>query len=444
MLIKTVEFDRTFNSDLYQISINRNQPLIQRGSYKIKPYGSIVSDIDLAQYVYASDSLLFRLVQIIRGLRSFIFVRLHCGTYDEFIVPWKIEGKGDCSYNPEKVREWVKKIEKLIDSETAKKLREKLFSDSMTIKNLLEARAILRPYSEILWDREDIEKGYKVYQGKRYFLVDQMKQGHVCVIRYLYAYKIGTNPSEYVSIDFGLMDKKYLKQPEILTEYYRGDLYKVFKSYKWYIEKQYFPEFMDVMKSLENYTGLLNRLKLISTAKKYNLISPSNLAYLEKDSEEYGKTLGVKTEKDITEKIHDIVRDKIPYFRSKIQKRFTEELDRYNLRSEEALVPKTQKELEQTSQAGKGCPFFSLEIEDFSYLYKLSRRILYDSKALLNCFIESAKTLDMDPSMLIRTSFPQNSLYIVLENDQAVVKNGVKVVKSFQTLKQAQLYVLTH
>jgi hypothetical protein len=438
MLIKTELFDKKFKADTHFITINKNSPLIQRGSYKLKKLNSVVSDIDLAQFVRATDSLLHRLLQIINQTKrsNFIFTKLHCGMYEDFIAPWTVNNRGGCVYNVEKAREWYKalKSKAIMDEESYKKIEAKLFRDDIGIKDLLSIKQIVRPFSEILWNREDIQRGYKVFLGKKYYLLDLIKKGHVTVMRYLYRYG-----REYVSIDFGLVDKQYIKEPSILHEYYRGDVYKIFKSYKWYLKKEYYEEYVKVMGDLEKYTGLLNRVKLISGAEKH--IPQKDIDYLKQDATKYANGIGLSydsgIEKNLVKKIHEIVEKNRPYFRERIQDRFKQEVLSYELRSEQAKALISQNELEKSN---KECPFYTVEEEDFFRLLKLSNRALIEPKRLIDCITTISTTLDIDSSLLVKTIFNKSDLYIreskgeytLYEKGKPIEKGGISDLKKLQ------------
>jgi len=439
MLIKTEQFDKALSYHLRQLAINTQKPVDMKGSYKIKPYGSYITDIDLSQYVMANDGLLRRLVQIIERLRDFVFLRLHCGTYELFEIPWEIDNEGGCFYDPKMGQEWYKNIEKsgLVDQVTLSTIRDLVFSDKMTIADLPKIRQITRPYGEILWDKEDIRRGYKEFQGKKVFLLHEMKKGHTTVVRYLYRYR-----GDYVMVDFSLVDRKYLLFPSMFQSYYTQNWYKIFKSYKWYLKREYMSEFVEVLKVLEKYTALLNRIKIASMLRKYKIGSKEDLSSVENDCKIWMTELGAKNEEDIEKRIAEISKERAMYFRPKVQEKFRELVLKYHLRMEESLQPRTQKQLETAYKKGRLCPFFSIQKEDFSYLVKLAERILFDPKTMLDCFSDAVEKLDVDPFFLLNTVFKKNTLYLRKENGKILVQDGNAVRKEFTNLKEAQRFVL--
>lgn len=436
MLIKSPEFDRILNSELYQITVNNQKPLIKRGSYKIKPYGAVISDIDLAQNVIASPSLLSRLSQIIERIKvkkNFIFVRLHCGMYSDFEFPWTIDGRGDCSYDQKKAEEWFQNLyrKKVMYEKAYKEVEKIIFNKDITIKSLLQIKQIIRPFSEILWDESDIKRGYKEFFGKRYYLVGEMQKGHVTVMRYIFfPYK----SPEGCSIDFGLVDRNYIKEPSILHSYYKDDIYRIFKSYKWYLKPEFFPEYLKVISSLENYTGLLNRVKLIDTVKKYKLLSQTEIQFLEKDALLYGKKYNLPlTENGLNEKIKEIAGENREYFRERIQDRFKPEVISYELRSEQAK--------KGFFDSKSSCPFFQIKVGDFYKLLSIARRALIDPRKLMDCVGSVSSKLKLPIPSLVKSVFGDDTLYIRESENGHTLFSKNEIVSTGNLLQMQKKFV---
>jgi hypothetical protein len=454
MLIKTEEFDKVFNQHLQQISIAKYPPPFFKGSYKIKPYGSVITDIDLDQKIQASEALLKRLIQIINSRSNFVFVKIDCGIYEEFIPPWTIGDEGGCKYDPKAAKKWFEDLGryKILDSGTYERIREKLFSDQMTLKNLLEIKQIYRIYSQIVWNKEDIERGYKMVRSRKYVLLDLMRKGHATVAKYIYKYNpVGAQP-EFCYIDFGLIDPRHIKYPIILLDYYNDNKYKIFKSYKWYLQEEYRPEFIQVIKSIENISGLLNRIKLYTTVSGMNLLTPEDRAYLLQDCVKQAKLLGLvytpETSNEIERKLNDdiskVSAEQIKNFRKKLLPRNEAMLISYEMKASIAKIPVSQKVLQERFDKGFECPFFSIINTDFSYLYKLAQRTKLDPMLMLECMKRVAEQYDINMTLLINSVFSKNNYSIIIEGDKVIVKDGSKVIKTFSSLGKAQKYILVH
>jgi predicted transcriptional regulator with HTH domain len=451
MLIKTEDFDKTFNKNLAQISVVRFPPPYIRGSYSIKSYGSVITDIDLQQRIHISEGFLKRLVQIIDTSKNFIFIKLDCGIYEEFVPPWAIGKEGGCNYNPKEAKKWFEELGqyKIVDDETYKLIGEKLFSDEMSLKNLLEIREIYRSYSQIKWSREDIRDGYKIVRGKKYELLALMKKGHTTVMKFVYRYD-SIKPNDFCHIDFSLMDPKYKNYPAILHDYYANNQYKIFKSYKWYLKDEYRTEFSNVIKSIENISGLLNRIKLYNTVRSTNLISPLEVEYILKDcitqSELLGITFTPETSKEAVSKLNKMMAKtssaQIKYFRKKLQAKYEPMLISYEMRSEIAKSPVSQKVLQERFDKGLECPFFTIINTDFNYLYDLSQRVKLDPMMVLQCMKSVSDHYDTHMTVLINTIFNKNNWSISIEGEKYVVKEGTKVLKIFSDIRKAQKFIL--
>ena len=70
MLIKTHDFDYKLIYDLKQLTNNR---FTIKGSYKIKEYGSYITDIDVETDVVFNKDLFNKILSMIERSRSFIF-----------------------------------------------------------------------------------------------------------------------------------------------------------------------------------------------------------------------------------------------------------------------------------------------------------------------------------------------------------------------------------
>ena len=448
MLIKTEDFVKCFNRDLFQIQIARHSPVYLKGSYKIKPIGSIITDIDLGEKIKPSLNILKRIVQIINTSRNFTFVKMECGTYTEFITPWTIGSEGGCEYNPNKVQKWVNKISKIIDSETKEKINNLLFGEYISLKNLLEVKDLLLPYSEIVWSKDDIEAGFKTVRDITYDLVELMGKNNT-VIEYIYTYVNGSE-REFCHVDFGC--DSFIKKPaEILYEYYKNHKYKIFKSYKWYLKDEYMGEFTNVIKSIEKISGLLNRIELFKNVSRFKLLNREDRNYLLKDCIEECEKQGLnftksntdKIVKKLNKKIESVSEQQIPIFRKKLKQRFEAMLVSYEMKSKIAEKVINKQELERNIKYGFTCPFFTIVNEDFSYMYNISKRTGLDSLMMINCIVKVSEAFDMPITLVLNSIFAKNEWTVKSEGDKYVVMDGGKVLKTFNNIKKAQKYVLT-
>jgi hypothetical protein len=336
MLIKTDKFDKFLNTQLKFISINRKVPIIKRGSYKDKKEGAFVTDIDLCQNVFASSSLIARLSQIIDRLdnTSITFVKLHCGIYKEFILPWNMDKEGNTDFDLQTARKWFVRLRRkhIVDDMTTSTIQDILWSETVTPAHLLQIRDLIRPYSKILWNKNEITVGKKTVRDETYDLVEEMKQGHMFIIRYLLKYAL-PNRIEYVLIDFSLVDKHFLKLAPLICDYYRQDIYKIFKSYKWLIKNEEKEHYFETMNGVEPYVAILNRLHLIQIGQEVNLISSTHLDKMEEDVAHHCKLYDIDPndldlEKTLKTRIDQFCLQHLRHFRNAIEEKKLENVSK--------------------------------------------------------------------------------------------------------------------
>ena len=265
MIIKTPEFAKKFNRDLSWIVINKNRPLKFKGSYILKNYGDIITDIDIDCMVKFNNKLLNILVNIINKTQNpqnpFTFLQLNLGYYKEFRFPWIIDNRGGCQYNLDKTREWYENLKKnnLLPLEVINSLHKQLFEDKLNLKILLGIEKQLYSYSKIIWNVNDILRGYKIFKGTSYFLLDELKNENF-ILEYLYKYN-----NNYVSVDFALRDKdiKIDSIKKVMNSFYTQDLYQILKKFKWKLKDNDRIEFVGTLKKFELLIALIYQVNII-------------------------------------------------------------------------------------------------------------------------------------------------------------------------------------
>ena len=266
MIIKNIEFDKQLYYDLQWININKNKPLKIKGSYIVKKYGDILSDIDIQANIYFTPSLLKVLYNIIKknscDRSPFTFIHLIVGKYKEFNLPWKIDNDCEYYYNIEKTKQWFLSLQRqqLVPILLLKFIYIKLFSTKIKISNLIDVEKALYIYSGILWEKQDILNGYKYVRGIRYILLEEMKY-ETPVIEYLYSYK-----DTYINIDFALVDRMFISTPTDKSyAYYTNDFYKIMKTFRWKLKPQYKQEYLNTMKKVEVFIAIKYKINTIQT-----------------------------------------------------------------------------------------------------------------------------------------------------------------------------------
>jgi hypothetical protein len=417
MLIKTEAFDRDLKSKLSQLRFVKNRDLIERGSYRIKPFGSIVTDYDIAQYIRINRELFLDMANTIKNLKDFIFLGIYCGTYDEFVVPWVIDGEGGCFYDPKKTMEWLENISKLVPQELSKEIYAKLFGESLGLQDLISARAMTREYSEIVWKTPDEIINGKIFNGKKYTLENEMKKGRNCMARFVFLYQ-----NDVIQVELSVIDDRFLKNPFIIHEHYGRNLYKVFKSLKWYLPENVKKEYAKELNSMEWFPAVLDRLKIIDQIDDKKITEKVRLD-IEKNLKEKGYDVTIKDAKKVlTKELYDRSQLLIKKYTPLIDPNYKDEVEFYFLRAKQSIST-PQKVIRDRCAKGIKCPFFDIQIDDFNFLWNLADRALLSREKIMYCVTELSKAYDMDAGLFIRRFFAENSFEL-----QPQTKNGQKGV----------------
>jgi hypothetical protein len=312
----------------------------------------------------------------------------------------------------------------------------------------LKVKDLLLPYSEIVWNKDDIQAGVKTVRGVEYNLVELMGLYNT-VIEYVYIYT-GESRVEFCHVDFGC-DSVVKKPAQILYEYYKDNKYKIFKSYKWYLKDEYRGEFAEVIKSIERINGLLNRIELFRNVSRFKVLKEEDRKYLLKDCIKESKIEGfVFTEenmdvivKKLSKKIERVSRDQIPIFRKKLKERFEPMLVSYEMKTKIAERCISREELEKNIEYGFKCPFFTILNEDFSYTYNICKRTGLDYEKMIECVRKVSESFEIPITLVVNSIFAKNEWRVEKSGKYFVVMDGVKMLKRFSKVNDAQKYVLT-
>ncbi len=465
MLIKTKEFHERLLHDLadiviaskkYREQLNKAGSNLEMsykkqlfssvkfvGSYPEKPYGSAITDIDFFQIVVFDDKFLARIKQIFENLRytNFIFVRFYCGEDSDLVPPWIIDAEGGCSFSLEESDRWLKKIKPILDVRQLRSVYNHIWDIlsrlSLSLRDLLDVEKLLEPYISISWTGEEIVKGYKTVNNKRFdFLRTLQTYKKKKTLKFVYRYE-----QEYCLIDMSLKQfQKDVQPPDFATirAYYENDTYKIIKSFKRYMKPEANQFYKDEFrKAVGNLTGLAGRLELISKLKKYRVLSPDVITRLENDCKEHAQKGGVCTtnEEELKSMIDKNTRHLTELFEKLVQPQFKPEIFIYQTRALEAGQQISKDVIRDRLRGGNMCPFYRIDITDLKRLYFISTRALLDPKKVLECLYEACNMYKKDPYAEAKTLFKDTGLSIVVENNQASLMNGSKVIKTTRLSK---------
>ena len=439
MLIKTPEFEANFLADVSKwITINKRRPLHLKGSYLVKQYGEVISDIDLEGFVDYRDNFHQFLYNIIRKNISnpkspFSFIQLGVGRYDGFKLPWSVDNNGGCDYNPQKVKEWFSEFsnKNLVPQSVIKYIREKLFSEYINIRNLIDIETTLLPYSEINWSPKNIQDGFIVKNGKRYYLIDAFKT-ETPVLEYIYSYD-----NQFIAIDLGLVDKNYrTRQTDAMYKYYTQNWYKVLKNYRWKIKPEFQPELLEKTGEVNKLIALRYEIELFSRIQKipnfsYYFIFKSQLI---NDLKQLGFSSDEKsfenTEREIEAQINDKLENYVQYFIPMLDHKYKSSIIQQLERGQEAQNPVNQQQLNERHAVGIKCPFFQTDTEEYEILSKLAVRLNLPTDFVVNCFSKIAIETKIPLQELVQT-FAQNNYSISILESNVILRKDTQELGIF-------------
>lgn len=428
MIIKNQEFDSKFQQNLHILTINKKNPIQQKGSYTLKNIGEPISDIDIQQYVYFNKTLISIICNMLLGRLNniecpFIFIRLAVGRYKGFELPWVIDEVGSCDYNPEKVKEWYINFsnKKMVPNEILDKIYERLFMNDINIYDLLKVEDMIEPYAEIVWNVADICRGFVIKDNIRYFLLNEMKT-ETPVLEFLYKYE-----NNYISIDLGLVDRNYTVKPkDKMYKYYTLSYYKILKSYRWKVYPDYRNQLLlDTNKvgkllALVNEIDMLSRMKSCIDTKIVNDVTQIILFDLKKNGYNYANVNNIfYLEKIIRTEIDNQLSMYVWEYIDKLQEIY--KLDAINSlkRGIIAQISVSQKELSERYSVGIKCPFFTEMNVEIDILEDLSRRSNIQMYKLVDCCIEVSKERNITFNKVL-SIFGKNNYHIEYTDDKFV------------------------
>ena len=440
MLIKTPEFESTFLDDINFITINRKVPLQIKGSYKIKQYQEPITDIDLQALVYYNDILPRIIYNIINKNNTntnspFTFIQLGVGRYKGFELPWTIDNNGGCNYNPQKVKEWFSKFssKNLVPSSVIDYIKDKLFGESITIRNLINIENALLPYSEIKWSPEDINRGFIDKNGERYFLLDAF-QTETPVLEYIYRYK-----DSIIPIDVGLVDKRHkTEQIDAMYKHYTQNWYKILKNYRWKVKPEFQSELLKKTGEVNNLIAINYQIELLSRLEKIPQISSDIKTSLKNSIIKDLKQIGFffdennlsdterKIEDQINNKLEKYVQEFIPMLDNKYKSTIIKQIER----GEEAQNPVKQQILNSRHDVGIRCPFFPTDIEEYDILSELAVRLNLPIDFVVNCFSKTATETKTNIKDLVQ-SLGQNNYSISILDNTVVLREGTQELETY-------------
>jgi hypothetical protein len=402
-----IENSTKYNEE-YARYLNENmngdfRPITFLGSFPRKDFGSIISDIDLYQYLdkFPADNIQKRLAQILMNPSSkFSFIRFYCGEHTNLGFPWKITSDG-CVFDFENIRTWMKNIKEYVPERTYTEIRKILIeSDSLSISDLIQVEKLTEKYISLSWKKDEIIAGFKMDKvtNHKYDFVDVLKKNETKkkVVKMLYTYtdKL-TRMKEYCLVDVSLNTTKNTADILSLYSYYTKNMFKKFKEMKFLLPNELKAQFMtDTKTTLTYMSSVSTRLELLNKVKDYRLLDDSEYKRLKKDLVDFARKNNytsitetsdlVQAEKDIQVLISSKV-DKLYSTYSKLVKPEHEKYIIYlQARELESDVKILQSELALSTKE-TFCPFLMLNKKQVYEVVDIAKDINIEPLELIKC-----------------------------------------------------------
>ena len=390
MLVKTKEFEKKLNSKLYQYSFNKKIPLSLKGSFY---YATYISDIDFTAYVHFNEKFIQILIHKINRSKDFKFIYLNAGTDINFKTPWVIYPEWGCDFDIIKAKQWFVefKSKNLIPPKSYNEIVKILNKKKLLLGDLIDIQEILDQYNTIKWFLPDIINGTKTVNNHKYVLLDELRKDTGPVLNSIYI-----DGNNIVSVDIGLTDKKY-KHPiwSRMYKYYTENWYKILKSYKKLISKDYSKEYYKTLKIFEYDNALLAQVELLNSLMKYKVVPQTSVNYIAQNLHKNLDKIGI-TSRDLkhiseilSKRLNTAAKPYVNYFMDKLTHVSKIKTYKRIRLTEVSQIGTTDKILMQRRKDGILCPFFESDVEE--YIKTLATKLLLNNKKFRECLIQLSK-----------------------------------------------------
>lgn len=375
------------------------RPIDFLGSFPTKDFGSIISDIDMYQFLekIPADIIQQRFSQIISNQKNFSFIRFYCGEHSNLSFPWKITSEG-CMFDFKHINDWLKTIKRYIPDQTYKEVNTILLSDSLSISDLIKVEKLTERHISLSWKKEEIVAGFKIDKvtNKRYNFVDVFrneKKKKVAKMLYTYTDK-STKKKDYCLVDVSLYNTKN-KDIISLYSYYTKNMLKKFKEMKYLLPNELKTPFMTETKATLTFmSSVYTRLELLNKIKDYRLVDESEFRRLKKDLVDFAlkhKYTAISETSDLVQVEKDIqtlISSNVKHLYEKYSKLVKPENEKYIIylqtRELETDVKIPQSELALSTKE-MFCPFLMLSKEQIYEVVDIAKQINIEPLELIKC-----------------------------------------------------------
>lgn len=347
MLKKSVDFDTVLNNDLDGLnSFSSGEKIKKKGSYFKKKYGDIVTDVDVNIYLDSKEdvsSFIQKITNFLSLNKNFIFLYMKHGEREDIKPICSIQSSGKCIISSTlSLSNWISTLKNKVDSDIFKNIAKVFKQSKISLQDVINVDAKLKPYRELTWNTNEILSGFKIVNEKKISISGSF---HVySLMRYLYVYK------EYVCL-LDIAIKKVNTNPErditVLEKYYSQDSYKILKAFKWYLTyqgiKQAYLPFLDQIKEL---ILLQTKIELRDYIIKYQPVSRLYIDKINKEISDLCSSLKI-TETQVNLELNRKCKQKMNELRSHIDPLKFNEILKFESIYKESEIPLTFEELKK-------------------------------------------------------------------------------------------------
>lgn len=414
------------NKDIFKAGFG-NQPFEKIkfiGSFFSKKMGDYLSDIDVIEVVEYDEKFVERWKVLLENIdkTAFIYMRFYCGEDKNLIPPWSIDGEGSCKFSLIEAEEWYHKVMnyEYLPEKGKMFLKRMMDKNTLSMRDLLEVEEEMKKYNTVPWEKDDLIKGYKIYNGQRFDLLNTLQTyDKKKTIRYVFLWE-----NDSLLVDYSLRETQRSIEPGSIEvrAFYFEDPIKIIKMYKRWIYPDYNDEYARVLnESTRKYTTIAFRLDMIMRIRRYKLLSEEKLLELEADLNEFIRKKGKDYEQfllrdnnidSVYEKILSLIREEatkgINYMNSVQRMMPLKQLltiTIYELRSIEVQKQIPKSILQYRINKGYSCPFFQIDLSDLINLYYTALNCKVNPKVLLKCVYEVCEKSNCDLRMFVNTIF---------------------------------------
>ena len=312
--------------------------------------------------------------------------------------------------------------------------------EGLILADLIDIQNIVYNYSKIRWFLPDIIKGSKIVGGVTYILLDELKKEHEPVLNSIYI-----DGEDIVSIDIGLVDKKYKRNQPIwsrMYKYYNKNWYQILKSYKKLMLKGtiFEDEYQTIMKTMEIDNAILAQSNLIESLINFNVFG-QNLSKISGIFQKFKTNLnniGITTinlknvQKILVNKLNNKAKPYVDYFLDKLTN--TGKIKTYlrlRLLNISQFTISKQILIERNTQ-GFQCPFFKKSFEELIDIF--ATKLMMTTDMVKKCFIKVFQkenpnlSIDIYIKDFINKFFklsPINRLFLSIKNNKLYIRGAL-------------------